>query len=103
MKVRVYDRRSLSSRWIDAPFPLAAELTLSIWIADLADRVARSRVEEDGYWQHDVYRRTGPEEYAFIGTAPDRNGEPAPVTQLWIDREEESPNDRTCRYCHARL
>lgn len=101
MKVRVYDRRSLSSRWIDAPFPLEPELTLSVWVADVAERKLRRRVEEQGRWQHDVYRRTGPEEFAFIGTAPDSNGEPAPITVPWLDRDDPQP--RMCRHCHAQL
>lgn len=68
MRVTLYDGRDGTTRSIDVPIPLDEELTLSRWEATDV-RSGRARVYGTGVWVHAVYRRDGPAEYTFVGTA----------------------------------
>lgn len=81
MEVRCYDGRTDTWRTRDVPLPLCDELVISHW-----DPTGRVRYDKQGYrvadrsgvWQDEVYQRTGPVCYAFIGTVPGRRAPSGP-------------------------
>lgn len=86
MLVDLYDGRTGTWRRRDVAFPLAEELTLSVWTVHPG---AKER-DRAGGWTHSVWTRTGDARYDFIGTAPSDQGTagidygvPALTTTLW--------------------
>lgn len=73
MLVELYDGRTGTTRWRDVPFPLQAELTLTVWVPHATRQKTKRAYSTLGEWAHTVWSRCAAGTsiwYEFRGTAP---------------------------------